>query len=251
MIKRLILSTLSLLLALTIKAQIGEHRNQFSVGISGGYVLNKIGFIPTVNQTFHTGYTGGVAFRYTAEKYFTTLCAVQIEVNMAQLGWKEDIKTYFETEVVNPETEQTEEYQRNINYVQVPFLAHLSWGKEKNGVCGFINLGPQLGILINESTKKNYDKPFTIENFPNEYSSTTGRVNQIVAQENMPVENKFDYGITFGAGVEAHIKNIGRFALEGRYYYGLGNLYGDSKRDFFGASHNNTIFIKLAYFHDL
>lgn len=251
MIKRLILSFLSLALALNIQAQIGEHRNQYSVGFSGGYVMNTIGFIPTVNQKFHTGYTGGVAFRYTAEKYFTTLCAVQIEVNMAQLGWNEDIKTYYESEVINPETELSEEYQRTVNYVQIPFLAHLSWGKEKKGVCGFINLGPQFGILLSESTKQNYNKPFTSQNFPGEYSSSTGRVNQVVAQETMPIENKFDYGITLGAGVEAHINKIGRFALEGRYYYGLGNLYGDSKRDFFGASHNNTIYIKLAYFHDL
>lgn len=213
--------------------------------------MNNVGFIPTVTQKFHTGTTGGVAFRYTAEKYFTTLCAVQMEINYAELGWNEDIKTYYGKEVINPETKEAENYQRDITYVQVPFFAHLSWGKEKKGVCAFINLGPQLGIFLNEKTRKNYDTPFTNENYPYYYSQEDGRVNQIVAQETMPTELKFDYGIALGAGIEAHINKIGRFALEGRYYYGLGNLYGDSKKDFFGASHNNTITIKLAYFYDI
>ena len=67
----------------------------------------------------------------------------------------------------------------------------------------------------------------------------------------MAVENKLDFGITFGAGLECHINKIGRFNLEGRFYYGLGNIYGDSKRDFFGTSNHTTITVKMAYLYDL
>jgi hypothetical protein len=39
--------------------------------------------------------------------------------------------------------------------------------------------------------------------------------------------------------------------LEGRYYYGLGDIYGNSKRDFFGRSNNNAIVVKLTYLFDI
>ena len=67
----------------------------------------------------------------------------------------------------------------------------------------------------------------------------------------MPVEKKIDYGLTFGAGVEAAFNHVGRVNLEGRFYYGLGNIYGDSKKDYFGASNHTTVYIKLSYFYDL
>jgi hypothetical protein len=241
----------SILFTTKILAQVGEYRNKYSIGIGGGYTLNRIGFLPTVTQNMHGGYTCGLTARYTCEKYFSTLCAVQMEVNMTQLGWRERIETIDGAPVINPDAGTVEEYQRDQTYIQIPIFAHLSWGKESNGINGFINLGPQIGINTGEKTKKNYELPFTSKNYPDTYDSQSGRVNAVVAQETMPIENKFDYGIAVGAGIEWHIKHFGRLNLEGRYYYGLGNIYGDSKRDYFGASNHNTIFIKFSYLCDL
>ena len=52
-----------LLFPLCASAQIGEHRNVFSIGVNGGYVLSDVGFDPTVPQTYHGGFNGGLAFR--------------------------------------------------------------------------------------------------------------------------------------------------------------------------------------------
>ena len=71
------------------------------------------------------------------------------------------------------------------------------------------------------------------------------RSNKVYAQDTMPVENKFDYGIAVGMGLEVSINRVGHFLLEGRY------LYGDSKRDFFSKSNNNSIVVKLSYLFDL
>lgn len=232
-------------------AQVGEYRNKFSVGASAGYMMNTVNFQPTVTQNMHGGMTIGLTGRYTCEKYFSTLCAVQVEMNMAQLGWKQDIATIDNAPVINPLTGTAEEYQRDITYIQLPILAHLSWGKETRGVCAFLNLGPQLGLVISDKTKKNYETAYTKENFPENFTNRVGRASQVVAQETMAVENKLDFGITFGAGLECHINKIGRFCLEGRFYYGLGNIYGDSKRDFFGTSNHTTIIVKMAYLYDL
>ena len=67
----------------------------------------------------------------------------------------------------------------------------------------------------------------------------------------MKIENTFDYGITAGAGIEYSHPKIGHFLLEARYYYGLGNLYGDTKRDYFGRSNFGNIIIKATYLFDL
>ena len=35
------------------------------------------------------------------------------------------------------------------------------------------------------------------------------------------------------------------------YYYGLGNIYGDSKRDYFARSNHSNIVVKLAWLFDI
>ncbi|CUP61559.1 Uncharacterised protein [Segatella copri] len=44
---------------------------------------------------------------------------------------------------------------------------------------------------------------------------------------------------------------MGHFLAEARYYYGLGNIYGASKRDFFGKSNYGQIVLKLSYLFDI
>ena len=39
--------------------------------------------------------------------------------------------------------------------------------------------------------------------------------------------------------------------LEARYYYGLGNIYGSSKRDYFSKSNIGNIVIKATWLVDL
>ena len=77
------------------------------------------------------------------------------------------------------------------------------------------------------------------------------RSNTVVAQDTMSLENKIDYGIAAGAGMELATKKLGRFTIEARYYYGLGNIYGDSKRDYFGSSNFGTIMIKVGWLWDV
>ena len=65
------------------------------------------------------------------------------------------------------------------------------------------------------------------------------------------VENKFDYGIALGLGAEYSIPKVGHFLAEARYYYGLGNIYGSSKKDFFGKSNFGQIVFKVSYLFDI
>ena len=121
-------------------------------------------------------------------------------------------------------------------------MTHLAWGKEDKGLNFFVNAGPQFGFYLGESTSTNFD--FATRN-------TADRANNVAEQETMSVQKKFDYGITAGLGMEYVMPRVGRFLMEARYYYGLGNIYRDSKKDYFGSSNFSTITVKMAYLFDI
>lgn len=230
---------------LATRAQVGEYRNDLAVGVSAGYMLSSVGFVPEVPQKQLGGMTGGVTLRYTCEKYFKSVCAIVAEVNLVQTGWKENIMdmdnqpVYYvnDTEKANPLS-----YERHMKYVQVPIMARLGWGRERKGLQGFIQLGPQIGFFLDESTTSNLQPGI---------GTQTERSSKIVAQDTMAVQKKFDYGIAVGGGIEFSHPKVGHFILEGRYYYGLGDIYKNSKSDFFGRSNFGQIVIKATYLFDI
>ena len=240
--RNFIISAVLSIVPVAMTAQIGEHRNDLAIGFNGGLNMSSVSFTPKVSQAKLNGITGGLSVRYVCEKYFSTVCSLYGEINYSQMGWKEDIVDVNDMPVINTATGLPEEYSRTVNYIQVPLMAHLAWGREQKGFAFFVNLGPQFGIYMSESTKTNFD--FSDRN-------AADRVNPVCAQDTMAVENKFDYGIAAGAGIEFSHPKVGHFLLEGRYYYGLGNIYGDSKRDYFGSSNFGTITVKLAYLFDI
>ena len=210
-----------------LAAQVGAARRAIAVGVNGGLVLNSVGFDPTIKQSMHQGTTFGVTFRMTSEKYFKSLCALQIELNYAGLGWKE--------QVLNAAGEPLpDSYQRNMNYVQLPFLARM----------GYIVAGPQVGYCFGEATKRGAS--WTID----ETTGLPDRPNGLCAQYDLGVQRRFDYGITAGAGLEVNTR-AGHFMIEGRYYYGLGDFFNNAKKDVFGRSNNNAIVVKFTYLFDL
>ena len=227
---------------LPVHAQVGEYRNDFSVGVNGGYMLSHVNFTPRVTQAYQGGYTGGLSVRYTCEKYFSTICSLYAELNVAQTGWKEDILNYKDEPVINTYTGEPEKFNRKMTYFQLPLFAHLAWGKERKGLNFFFQAGPQLGYYINDKSTINFE--FGKRNIAE-------RANNVVRQDTMTVEHKFDYGITAGAGMEYSHPKLGHFLLEARYYYGLGNMFGDSKRDYFATSNFNVIILKLSYLTDI
>ena len=107
-------------------------------------------------------------------------------------------------------------------------------------VRGFVNAGPQIGVLLGDSYKSNFD----IYNLP-EFSQKS-KVKEIYT---MDIAHRFDYGITAGAGIEFRIKKTHGIVLEGRYYYGLGDIFKNRKKDVFAASHSQIITVSLGYLY--
>ncbi len=210
----------------TIQAQT-HYSPKVTIGGKAGATMSSISFNPEVQQSMLTGMVAGVTFRYVEEKHV----GLMAEINIEQRGWKEDFE------------EHPFSYERKLTYIQIPLLTHIFFGGKN--FKGFINMGPEVSYMIGESTSANFDynNITSISGFPIE--------NRMNEQLYTKVKNKFDYGISVGAGVEFIMKRRHSFMLEGRYYFGLGNIYPDNKRDTFSASRGSTISITLSYMYRL
>ncbi len=209
-------------------AQVGEHRNDFSFGVTAGYTMNTMDFNPRIKQSSKGAPMFGVAARYVCEKYFTAVCAVELELQYANLGWNE---------LIDDGSMNT--YSRDLHYVNIPMLMQMGWGRERRGMKFIFEAGPQLGVYMSGA-----------EHFGGEGSwDISKRPNNVTGQYGMTPDNKIDYGITAGAGLELST-GIGHFLLQGRYYYGLGDVFDNSKKGYFGRSANQTLSVKLTYLFD-
>lgn len=221
--KKLGLMALALLFALPAAAQLGEERHNFAVGLNGGLNMSTVSFNPKIKLNTLNTPSMGITMRYMSEKYFKMMCGVQMEINYSQRGWDEKI-----------EDESGNSYSRTMNYLEIPFMAHLAFGKDalNRGVKVFFNAGPQVGLFLGDNEKMNWNTDTHPE------------------QHGKAVENKFDYGIVGGAGLEVST-GIGHFLLEGRYYFGLADFYKNSKRDYFEKSAHSFIGLRLSYLIDI
>lgn len=227
--KSLGLCILACFFTMPAMAQLGEERHNLSIGVNGGLNMSKVSFEPTIKQQSKNGMAMGLMVRYMSEKYFKMMCGIQAEINYSQRGWNEKI-----------EDGSNNTYDRTMNYLEIPLLAHLAFGKDatNKGVQFFINMGPQIAFFLNET-----------ENMSDQWD-TSARPNGTVQQYGKLTENKFDYGILGGAGLEFNTA-IGHFLLEGRYYYGLADFYKSTKKDEFGRSGHSYMGVRLTYLFDI
>lgn len=193
-------------------------QREFAVGVSGGATFSSISFIPKVYQGQLMGYTGGLMLRWITENHL----GLQFEGNYVQQGWQEDFPDY---------PDMGYKYSRTGNYAEAVFLTHIYFGS--NRARFYINAGPKVGYFINESTDSNL-------------GGVVPQPNRVNEQHDMPIENFFDWGLCGGPGFELRT-GIGSFLLEGRYYYALGDIFGNSKADVFAKSSQQVMSVKLGY----
>lgn len=226
-----IIQLLSLLmLPLMASAQVGKYRSDLAIGINGGIIMNKVTFSPRVQQGMPIGPEIGLSIRYTCEKYFAAVCALQTEINYSRQGWNEMAENGTYT------------YARTLDYVHIPFMARMGFGRERKGFMGYVILGPEIGFCIGEG--ENRTGEWTEEGFPAYPEGPT-------SQYNKAVEKKFEYGILGGAGLEFSHPRVGHFTIEGRYVFGLSDIFNNGKKDPFGRSAHSSIVVKMSYFWDI
>lgn len=222
---RLIFSAILLMSLAPVFAQ-RVYDPHFSLGGKAGVTFSNMAFTPSIEQSMIQGISIGAVARYTEEKFF----GIVAEFNIEQRGWKE---TFDETAFT---------YQRRLTYLQLPVMTHIYFGSHR--MKGFVNLGPSVGYMIADGISSNFDyrNPASVEGFP--------IANRHINQMAMDIKKRFDYGICAGAGIEITFRRKHSFLLEGRYYYGLGNIFSAKKADEFSASRGTSIQVAFGYmFH--
>lgn len=219
--KKILILFFMLFGVVTANAQTHYSAN-VSVGAKGGVDLSRVFFSPTVKQSWPVNPTLGVMIRYIEENHFGLIA----ELNYIRRGWKENFEGL------------PFRYQRNIDFIEIPVLAHIYFGRRARF---FVNAGPQIAFRLGESYSANFD-PFStgsIPDFPN-----TNRRNDQMREE---VTQKIDFGVSAGLGCEYNINAKNIVSLEARYYFGLGNIFPSKHQDTFRASNMMYIAITAGY----
>lgn len=198
--------------------------HNISVGAKGGMSLSRVNFQSSVPQKMIAGMVLGATVRYIEENHFGLIG----ELNLEQRGWKEDFKPL-----------EGYSFSRQFTYIQIPLLTHIYFGSDK--VRFFFNAGPEIGIMIGEKTSSNFDYEHAvdIEELANSYRK--------LEQFTEPVERRFDYGISAGLGLEVNVAPKHAINLEGRFYYGLNDVFSNHKSDPFQGSSSMSIMVTLGY----
>lgn len=187
------------------------------IGVIGGANMSQYSFIPTVSQKMTQGYTGGVAIRYIEETFF----GLQAELLLTQRGYKDYYESYPELH-----------FSRTLTYIEVPVMAHVYFKMgQRNQI--MLDAGPKIGWYLSDKIDSNLPDNFGQED--SEYAAG------VTAHHTLDVSKKFDYGIQAGLGYEFKFGRKISLQLQGRYYYGLANLWPDSKADEFEQSSNQSI----------
>lgn len=225
-IPRTVLASLLTLLAVAGASAQRHYSPNFAIGGKAGATVSMMSFSPKVQQAMLPGFMAGVTVRYTEEKLFGLIA----ELNVEQRGWRENYS--------KDAPESGFSYRRTLTYVQIPLLTHIRFGSDR--VKAFVNLGPEVGYMVGNSISANfnYRDISSVAGYPTRYRTN--------AQLDKAVDNRFDYGISGGIGMEVI---FGRHSMmvEGRYYFGLGNIFSASKSDYFSASRGMSIEITAAY----
>lgn len=225
-LRYILLGILLVAIGIVTNAQPRLRTPEIYVGAHAGAMASTMLFQPKVAdidlKQVPLTWNGGLVFRYAGHK----VCAIQVEVNYMQRGWHETI-------VLDEYTMM--DYTRQLDYVEVPLLMHLYFGKQR--FRGFFNLGPQVGYCIRDVATTSS----TLVTLPNTFTSP----------QYQPIDNPFDWGLAGGLGCYYRTKKIGLFQLEARFNFSMGTIYSNRKVDYFKQSNAMNLSLNLAYLWEI
>lgn len=218
-LRHIFITMLLLILSIAVSAQPRLRTPEMYVGAHAGAMASTMLFKPNIANIdiMQSPLTinGGLVFRYAGHK----VCAIQTELNYMQRGWRETI-TLGQT---------TMNYTRQLDYIEIPLLMHLYFGKER--FRGFFNLGPQIGYCIRDVA--------------------TPLPEGVTAPHYLPIDKPFDWGLAGGLGCYLRTRKIGIFQLEARFNFSMGTTYNNRKVDYFSQSNAMNLSLNFAYLWEI
>ena len=210
-------NTLVIIIVLCLASPLAKTQSVFvpetNFGIKLGGNLSMVSFDPTVGQDLNFGFVGGLVFKHIAQKSL----GIQVELNYLQAGWSENL-------------ESSNTYSRRLNYIQLPAMTHINFGKKKTRF--LFNIGSYLSYLVSDIE--------TIDLSAGEEEKS------YYGQE---IENQLEFGLCFGLGLSVNT-SIGLFQIEGRINYGLSSFFDYTTDTPFYNSSNQTAELTLSYLMD-
>ncbi|MDR0994805.1 MAG: PorT family protein [Tannerella sp.] len=196
-------------------------RHELAFGLSAGWGSSKVSFMPKVQTQTFPGMHFGLLLRWVTDhdRASQLSAGVQVELNYSQQGWSERY-----------DDQPQAYYRRRLNFAELPFFTHIAWGGKRFRI--FLNLGPQIGWFLSESTEENVVEAADASSQREEWG--------------MSVDKHFAWGLCGGPGVEFRTP-IGYFQIEGRYYYALGDIFNDRKADYFSMSSSQIMQARIAW----
>jgi hypothetical protein len=228
----------ALLTALNISFLCAQRRHfdsQLYLGFGGGVLSSRVDFVPSIQQPLvRLGGHGGVAAKFISSEAEGggVRAGVIGELNFSQRGWEE----IFSEEDI----ERGFSYSRALNYLDIPFMTHLNAGR--GSVRFILNAGPQISILLNDRQRMSEALADFIEENP---------ISPRFGMQYQSIEHlrRVDYGLIGGIGLQIRT-GVGNFNLEGRYYFGLGDVFESrrSRQAHFSRSAHRVIQVRLTYY---
>lgn len=208
-------------------AQREIFKGEFYLGAGAGASAVSVDFLPVVPQTLKTSVLGGIAAKYISQNHL----GIVVEANYTQRGWEEEY-----------EPGSGFSYNRILNYFEIPFMTHIYFGNKTRFI---FNAGPQISILLSDKSEMSQALAEDLEarRKANPEAKIGFQYNTISEMQ------RVDYGLIGGLGLEFQT-GIGNFNLEGRYYFGLGDIFTSRRSDnvYFGRSAHRLIEGKLTYY---
>lgn len=198
---------------------------ELHIGAVGGVNASQYVFFPRcgVPQQNVLSHTAGLAVRYIEE----TLFGLQAELLLTQRAYSDFYEDMAEGSEPQPGTADIY-YSRYLNYIELPVMAHVYFQMgAHNEIC--FDAGPKFGFYLSDRIDTNIP-----------------RETDLKKHHFLPVTQNFDYGIQAGLGYEFKFNKKISLMLQGRYYYGLGNIWPETKADDFQQSSNQSIQVVMS-----
>lgn len=184
----------------TLSAAWAPVKVEHYVGVRGGYAMGSIRFEPSRPTKMKMGLmVGGLVYKFDvpAQKY---VGCIEADVNWSQKGYR--VRRYFDSEEVS---------ERVWNVIEVPILWQPYLPLGKGGSRFYLSAGPYVSYAVDSRMK--------------EFNEVTGEVLAKGKYEYDPTrDNRWEYGVTFGAGFLVAIRRFS-ISAEFRYNIGLSDLY--------------------------
>lgn len=163
------------------------------IGIKGAYTMSNIKLSPytPTKKLFGYGYDYGIMYK----QYDSKFVGLQAELHITNRGYRQEINDTLKID-----------NQRVNTYIELP--AFMQFRVNAKVAYLHVNIGPYFSYLLKAQEGNNQTGSFELSEY----------------ELNIIRDNRFDYGIAAGIGL-SHDFKFGSIQIEGRYSFGLGDLF--------------------------